>query len=335
MSSVIQSESLSIHQLLFLAQKAMTFYPEEFQGDVKLLCQSENATFLIQNKKARYALRIHRPNYHTKQAIESELCWLDALRSSGIEVPQAIRSQDDESVLTLSLEDGIQRHAVLFNWVEGDMPTADVDPKAFQQLGEITAKLHQHSKTWQIPEKFQRIIWNHDTMLGSDGHWGDWRNAPYLKPEHHDIIEETISHIDHALKAFGQSSDRYGLIHADLRLTNLLLQNDQIGVIDFDDCGMSWFMHDLAAAMSFNEHYAAAPQWIEHWLTGYERTAHISDLEYRLIPTFIMQRRLQMMAWNGSHAHTEMALSLGTDWSDHTVRLCKKYLNQQMPVGAI
>lgn len=52
-----------------------------------------------------------------------------------------------------------------------------------------------------------------------------------------------------------------------------------------------------------------------------------------MIPTFIMQRRIQMMAWNGSHAHTEMALSLGDQWSNETVRLCKKYLNGEMPVG--
>ena len=52
-----------------------------------------------------------------------------------------------------------------------------------------------------------------------------------------------------------------------------------------------------------------------------------------MIPTFIMQRRIQMMAWNGSHAQTEMAQSLGDQWSNETVRLCKKYLNGQMPVG--
>jgi hypothetical protein len=40
-----------------------------------------------------------------------------------------------------------------------------------------------------------------------------------------------------------------------------------------------------------------------------------------------------MMAWNGSHAQTEMAQSLGDQWSNETVRLCKKYLNGQMPVG--
>ncbi|MEB3753377.1 phosphotransferase enzyme family protein [Acinetobacter sp. MD2(2019)] len=332
---VEQNECLDAATLQALAEKAVAQYPKKYQGKINLLCQSENATFVVRTAETKYALRLHRPNYHNKQNIESELNWLDALTQSGIAVPQAILSEQGERVLTLDLDDGNIRYAVLFNWVDGDMPTTDVDPTAFQQLGQITAKLHHHSKTWQIPEQFDRIIWNHETMLGTDGHWGDWRHAPHLKSKDHAIVEEAIQSIGQKLADFGKTSDRYGLIHADLRLTNLLLQQDRIGVIDFDDCGMSWFMHDLAAAISFNEHLAPAQQWVENWIEGYERVAHISNEEYALIPTFIMQRRIQMMAWIGSHAQTEMALSLGTDWADHTVRLCKKYLNtRDFPVGA-
>lgn len=332
--TVEQNEFLSSVQLQMLAEQAIQQYPAQYAGTVKLLCQSENATFVVTTPTARYALRIHRPNYHSKQNIESELAWLDALSKNGIDVPLAISDREGQQVLTLKLSDDIVRYAVLFNWVEGTMPTVDVDPTAFQQLGEITAKLHAHSKTWQRADTFNRIVWNHDTMVGAQGHWGDWRHAPHLNPKDHAVIEEAISKIATDLENYGQSEQRYGLIHADLRLTNLLLQNKRIGVIDFDDCGMSWFMHDLAAAISFNEHYASAPQWVEHWLTGYEKIAHVDRDDYAMIPTFIMQRRIQMMAWNGSHAQTEMAMSLGDQWSNETVRLCKKYLNDEMPVGA-
>ncbi|WVM92198.1 phosphotransferase [Halopseudomonas pachastrellae] len=43
------------------------------------------------------------------------------------------------------------------------------------------------------------------------------------------------------------------MIHADLRLTNLLRHQQQTRVIDFDDCGQGWYLHDLAAALSFEE----------------------------------------------------------------------------------
>lgn len=332
--SVQQNEYLSIQQLYELAKKAIHSYPKDYQGELKLLCQSENATFVVKTAQKQYALRIHRPNYHSKQQIESELLWLDALNAQGISVPIAIADCQGNKVQTLALTHNISRHAVLFHWVQGVMPTADnIDPNDFKQLGEITAKLHLHSKSWDRSADFQRIVWDHESMVFADGHWGDWRHAPHLKSTDHAVIDEAIFRISTELNQFGKSKDRYGLIHADLRLTNLLINNHKVGVIDFDDCGMSWFMHDLAAAISFNEHYAAAPTWIEQWLNGYEKNGHISAEEYALIPTFIMQRRIQLMAWVGSHAYTDMAESLGNQWSNETVRLCKQYLNDKIPAG--
>jgi len=332
--SVQQNEYLSIQQLYELAKKAMQTYPACYQGEIKLLCQSENATFVVKTAQQQYALRIHRPNYHSKQQIESELAWLDALNAHGIAVPIAIADCHGDKVQTLALSPDISRHAVLFHWVKGVMPTADnVDPCDFKQLGEITAQLHLHSKTWEMPAYFQRIVWDHESMVFADGHWGDWRHAPQLKSVDHAVIDEAICRVATELNQFGKSKDHYGLIHADLRLTNLLLNEKKVGVIDFDDCGMGWFMHDLAAAISFNEHYTAAPKWVEQWLNGYEKIGHVSAEEYALVPTFIMQRRIQLMAWFGSHAYTDMAKSLGAQWSDETVRLCKKYLNNQIPAG--
>lgn len=333
MLSVEQSEYLTTEELYRIAQNAITHYQDTQTAHVKLLCQSENATFAVSNAKERFALRIHRPNYHSKHDILSELAWLNALQHDGISVPEAILSTQQHSVLELTASDGSIRYAVLFKWITGEMPTTHVDPTAFKQLGHITAKLHQHSKNWHRPESFQRIIWNHNTMVSPDSHWGDWRHAPHLQQTDHSIIEEAIAQIDHAMTTLGQSPEYYGLIHADLRLTNLLLQDGKIGVIDFDDCGMGWFMHDLAAAISFNEHHPQAEQWIEQWIQGYEQHAHISDPEYVLIPSFIMQRRIQMLAWTGSHATTEMTQSLGNHWANQTVRLCKKYLKHQLPVG--
>jgi Ser/Thr protein kinase RdoA (MazF antagonist) len=109
------------------------------------------------------------------------------------------------------------------------MPTADnVDPCDFKQLGEITAQLHLHSKTWEMPVDFQRIVWDHESMVFADGHWGDWRHAPQLKSVDHAVIDEAICRVANKLNQFGKSKDRYGLIHADLRLTNLLLNEKRL-----------------------------------------------------------------------------------------------------------
>ena len=141
--------------------------------------------------------------------------------------------------------------------------------------------------------------------------------------------------IGEKLRAYGQSDQRYGLIHADLRLTNLLLHKDGTRVIDFDDCGMGWFVHDIAAAMSFEEHCPLAPRWLENWLQGYEMVSHLDAQDEAMIPHMIMQRRIQMTAWMATHANTETARNLGAHWLEHTVRLCRRYLEGGMPLGAL
>lgn len=330
-----QYDNLDNTALLNLARRTLARYPAALQGELSLLCRSENATFLLQAGGKRYALRLHRGNYHERVDIESELHWLDALRETGIIVPQAVPDKEGQTVQTLQLEDGSERHAVLFDWIEGDMPTTDVDPRAFQQLGHITARLHQHSKTWQKPAGFQRIIWDHHTMVSPQSHWGDWRDAPNLRKEDRPVVEEAIARVGNDLLTFGKDPSNYGLIHADLRLTNLLLHKGETRVIDFDDCGMGWYLHDLAAAISFVEHHPRAAEWVDHWIKGYEQVAHISDSEMAMVPTLLIQRRIQLLAWAGSHAETEMAQSLGPQWADHSVRLCRRYLEtSELPVGA-
>ncbi|MGL6020912.1 MAG: phosphotransferase enzyme family protein [Gibbsiella quercinecans] len=331
-----QYDTLDNHTLQQIAERGLQRYAATLNGVLTLLCRSENATFKLDSADGRrYALRIHRANYHQRDEIASELDWLDSLREHGIVVPQAVYGEDGERVQTITLANGEARHLVVFHWIEGDMPTTEVDPRAFQRLGEITAQLHQHSRRWQQPAGFRRIIWDHPSMVGEAGHWGRWQDAPNLAQADHPVIEATLARVGRELAQYGQDRQRYGLIHADLRLTNLLLQGDETRVIDFDDCGFGWYLHDLAAAISFVEHHPRAAEWVEHWLAGYQRVCSLSEQDLAMVPTFIIQRRIQMLAWIGSHAETEMALSLGDRWAAESVRLCRRYLETDLlPVGA-
>ena len=331
-----QHDSLSEKSVTQLAQLALLLYPIEMRGNLRLLCRSENSTFLVQTRAKRYALRIHRDNYHSRKSIHSELLWLDALQGdTGIVTPRALPGLNGERVQTLPLPDGSHRNIVLFEWIDGEMPTATMNPRTFRQLGEVTARLHRHSRQWQKPADLERIIWNHSTMVGPQGHWGYWRTAPGLCHEDALIMDAAVACMEKKLCAYGLSAHRFGLIHADLRLTNLLLHKDGPRVIDFDDCGLGWFVHDIAAAFSFEEHCPHAPLWLDNWLQGYEQSGHLEDQDIEMIPHMIMQRRIQMTAWMATHATTETARNYTPQWIEHTVGLCKRYLEGGMPLGAV
>ena len=69
--------------------------------------------------------------------------------------------------------------------------------------------------------------------------------------------------------AYGQDAKRFGLVHADIRLANLLVDGDHVRVIDFDDCGFSWFMYDFATTVSFMEDHPRVPELRDAWVEGY------------------------------------------------------------------
>ena len=332
--SVKQYDALDQAVLMHIANHVVQAYPSLQGAEIKLLCRSENATFSLSARGKRYALRLHRGNYHQKAAIESELLWLDALRSQGIQVPEALRDGEGERIQTYGLSADEQRHAVVFHWIEGEMPTCEVSPVAFRQLGEITARLHQHSRDWQQPANFQRLRWDHGSMVSADSHWGDWRDISDMAVSDRALIDTVIEDVAGKLTKYGQHRDRFGLIHADLRLTNILLDRGETRVIDFDDCGFGWYLHDLAAAISFVEHHPNAQHWVDNWIEGYQQVHSLSHEDLAVLPALFIQRRIQLTAWLASHRDTEMAKSVAQGWSAQTLGLCRTYLaGKNLPIG--
>ncbi|MGS0648296.1 phosphotransferase enzyme family protein [Komagataeibacter melomenusus] len=312
-----------------LAHAALAQYPLR-DARASLLSISENVVFRIDTPSgARHVLRLHRPGYHTAAEIGSELAWLDALRETGLDVPQPQPGLDGGRIRTVHGADGVPRHAVLFGWMEGNEPTTDIAPAAFARLGRVTARLHAHSRHWQRPPGFTRKVWTPATMTGPDALWGRWQNAPGMTDTARDLIAGCLRTVAGQLADYGTGPAQFGLIHADLRLANLLVSGTRTRLIDFDDCGISWFMHDLAAALSFYEDHPQAPSWVDHWLAGYGATGDLTQADLDILPALVIQRRIQLLAWTGTHAQTRQVQSLGRDWSARTVALCRAWENGQ------
>ena len=91
--------------------------------------------------------------------------------------------------------------------------------------------------------------------------------------------------------------------------------------MDFDDCGFGWYMYDAATPLSFYEHLPQVSCLIEQWLEGY-RTVSRDRADEEEIPTFMMLRRLLLVAWVGSHAETNLARSMGAAYTEQTAVLC-------------
>jgi Ser/Thr protein kinase RdoA (MazF antagonist) len=149
-----------------------------------------------------------------------------------------------------------------------------------------------------------------------------------VSPEALETMGETVRLIERRLDRFGKRPDRFNLIHGDMRLANLLVDSGTIKVIDFDDCGFSWFLYDCATTVSFFEDRADVPVLLDAWVRGYRRVGTLSAEEEAEIETFVMLRRLLLVAWIGSHSETELAQSMGITYTQGTLPLCERYLSR-------
>jgi Ser/Thr protein kinase RdoA (MazF antagonist) len=222
------------------------------------------------------------------------------------------------------------RNVVLSEWENGSEPGIGDEDLAgpFEVLGEITARMHLHSRQWRRPQGFERLTWDFETSIGARPHWGRWQHGMGLDREKIELFSQTVDLIGRRLERYGKGRDRFGLIHCDLRLANLLVDGKAVKVIDFDDSGFGWFMYDAATPVSFYEHDPKVPELIASWLKGYKRVTGLSKEDEQEIPTFVMLRRLLLVAWIGSHHETELAKSMGVPYTEGTVGLCEEYLRK-------
>jgi len=319
--------------LLELAEKSTGNYDLPGPVSVEMINLSENATYKVEAPDGRrWALRIHRDGYHSKTAIASELAWLMDLRDTGVVVtPRPVKGRDGEIIQVVAHPRMSRpRHVVLSEWETGSEPGIGEDlSEPFEILGEVTARMHIHTRQWKRPAWFERHTWDFETSLGeAKPHWGRWRDGMGIDAAKAKLFGRTVDLIGARLRAYGKGPERFGLIHCDLRLANLLVDGKTVKVIDFDDCGFGWYMYDAATPVSFYEHEPQVPGLIESWKKGYRRALALPKSDEAEIPTFIMLRRLLLVAWIGSHSETDLAKSMGIPYTEGTVGLCEDYLRR-------
>lgn len=317
------------------AHAAIKHYEFSPQVEIELVNISENTTYRLDDPVTgnSAALRIHRPSYHSKSEIESELLWMDALRTSRIiETARPIATREGAWVTNVDIENGLNRDVVLFEWMPGAAPTTEEDliPN-FRVLGTLAARMHKHGMDWRRPKSFQRYKCDYDAAFGPKAMWGRWQNGLGIGTSEKAILERLETEIRERLERYGASPDRFGLAHNDLRLANLLIDGDRTIVIDFDDCGFSWYMYEFASAISFLEDDDRIPLWLDAWLQGYSEHREVSAADHAILPTLIMFRRLLLVGWVGlHHEYSAEAAELGREFTQITCDLADIYLSGMM-----
>lgn len=311
------------------------------QWRFELLHCSENATFLVTEPEhekdglaagaglvsdaRKRVMRVARPGYHTLEELESEIRWVEKIwEEKVVPVARPVRNRCGDGV-TVSASFS----CVMFEFIPGHAPDPKHDACAlddFREIGRMAAKLHEQVICWPEAEKLCRPQWDYEHMLGAKdcsetgGCAGNWMKLVFRSSS---VSVKKSGKIWSIMEKKGRIM---GLIHSDLRAANLLKDEHCIHAIDFDDSGFGWFLYDAAAAISFVEYDKRAGEWLSSWVNGYREVRPLSPEEAHLIPTFVMARRIQLMAWITSHDDSDPVKVYYRGFAGETVKMGERFL---------
>ena len=236
-----------------VAQAALSRFEFPSGATLELLKHRENTVFAVTHPSGCKlgALRVHAPGYQSAASIRSEFQWMQALNDCGVRTPGVVAARDGAlvvSIATPELPDG--RLCDVLDWIEGQPPRDDEIVESFRILGELHARCHNHASRWPVPSGFTRQRWDESTLLSGEHPtvapaWDNWA----LSAEQRVLVLACRDALRERLAGWGKEAQRYGIIHSDLMPENLIVADDGVRLIDFDDAGFGWYLYDPASAL--------------------------------------------------------------------------------------
>lgn len=231
---------------------------------------------------------------------------MESLAADCIATPAVIATQSGERVAEIKAPNGEVRNCTLLAWLDGNLfddlgrveKGVVVELKSrYRQLGALAARLHNQGESWQPPSQFERHAWDSEGLLGDDPLWGKFWQHPLLSDAQRKLVLKARLVLQLLLKQLGQGSDCYGLIHADFLPENILLEDGNLSLIDFDDCGYGWYLFEMATSLfpKISEPYFDDLQ--QSYVDGYRSERELSAEDVEIFPAFLLLRGLTYLGW--------------------------------------
>lgn len=284
-----------------LEKEILTLINERYPLNFVNIKPITNEMYQCNAEQGNYFVRI--TNYKTYEEQLEEVTYTNFLYQKGFGVPPIIPSLKGNLVEKITLEKDL--FTVVYKAAPGiHLPRNEWNSNVFKNLGQQIGKLHRISKDF---ERIQPV-----------NHINDWyENEEYnflnYIPKEETTIREIASAVLTSIKELPKSTSNYGLIHGDLWLENILVENDiNLTMIDFQDCEKHFYIFDLAVPVYSAIEYSFAGNGnivdYENSITkaildGYREENELPEEMIDKLPLFIKLKEifeysLMHMYWN-------------------------------------
>lgn len=243
-------------------------------------------------------VRLSDSSYRHPEQIESELRWLDYLAQHECSVPTPIPNVNGELIEVFE-HNGRQYYASLFKWLNGhDLWSREdiiVRPEYQLNLGRIIGRLHRVNNGLDLPVHLRRGHWYEETTLFVPA-----EIPGYLDP----LTAEAMYHHQEKMRSLSIEADSrlYGLCHGDLHGLNMLYDNGQTWLLDFELGCYCWRCYDFCALLMcdylipiwrMNGATAeSAREFIKNVVAGYREEYEFDSSQLELISDLVATREI-------------------------------------------
>ncbi len=237
--------------------------------------------------------RITSSKHRTYNEIENELLFLNALLESDISVIKPI-AVNEKSIYSLKTEKQLY-FISFFRFYEGKACNEISDPsKYINIIPETLAKIHIASQ--KINSQIKRDTWDQNKYL---------TNASNILPKDKIWLLEKYSTFKEELNRVDKTSNNFGLIHGDFQGFNIIHQENNIVIIDFDELEHNWYLYDIAVyffyqflgpnPIELEKYLSSNIDLLKHFIDRYSKVLSIDKKMLRKMDMFFRLREYTLL----------------------------------------
>jgi Ser/Thr protein kinase RdoA (MazF antagonist) len=291
-----QSDTI-LHQYARLALRDFGVTPSRLTH----LASRHNDVFRVDTSSGeRFVLRIQNHLMTDAQA-RSQVEWLETLvKESDVVVPAPRRTAAGRAFTYVKADDG-DRRAVLLRWIPG-RPAHTRGDAVYRAGARMIARLHKHAETFRQPSGFSCRRLDGDWLFGSRFFVRGASAKQHLKASERKISAIAERFVRDAMDNLGHTKRRFGVIHSDLNLDNIIFHRGRPSPIDFDEFGKGWYVCDLAELIRTS---ISPDNWRQRKklaISGYTEERALDDAELEAFNASIVATFVQYLNWAFIHA---------------------------------
>ena len=260
-----------------------------------------NSVYRIERAdQQRFSLRICGFANMQRRSMEDEMSWLAFVAQHNPRLaPRPIANRQGELVTAIATPAG-ERLCALFAWVEGHELHQGVTPADLRKIGRLVAKLHAIARQFPFPDAASdfRDGYRYDqSLMHSHYSWIEEKHAT-IGPANVALLHQAIEYVLAQLERIGATPANYGMIHADLNFGNLLVHEEEVYLIDFEQLGRGHFLYDLVVLWTeLREHTTDFASLWQSFVAGYAEVAALPFRSEAELKPFVIATQLNFLDW--------------------------------------